>query len=209
MCAAVVCHRSGGRLVPGIFSNAGCLIRKQKTSNMHVYIIGFMGVGKTTLGKKLAARLGMSFIDTDALVEAQSGKRITDLFGSEGEEAFRKLEAGVLRGINDHVPAVIATGGGLPCYYDNMAFMNEHGFTVYLKADPAFVFSRLRRAGQARPLIRNMNEGQLRDFIRQKMTEREPVYERCQWHFRLPAGTAETLVSSIVEAYRAFLSQAR
>lgn len=160
-----------------------------------------MAVGKTTLAKKLATALGMPFIDTDMLIVEQTHKTIEQIFETEGEDAFRKQEAEVLRAIKDRAPAVVATGGGLPCYYDNMAFMNEHGFTVYLSAEKAFIYSRLTKVKKPRPLVKSLNAEQLMEFIQHKLTQRQPYYMQSHLLVRVPAKSPETLVNSIVEAY--------
>src|SRR5665647_886628 len=104
--------------------------------NHLVYIIGFMGSGKTTAGKKLAAALGWSFIDLDKKIEEHTGKIIPDIFSQNGEVWFRNVEAEVLRSLNELTNTVISTGGGAPCHDDNMDYMLETGFTVYIKLNP-------------------------------------------------------------------------
>lgn len=169
--------------------------------SVHLYITGFMAVGKTTLGKKLATALAMPFIDTDKLVVQQTKKSIEEIFEQDGEETFRKLEADALRSIKDDEPAVVATGGGLPCYYDNMAFMNEHGFTVYLSAESSFIYSRLVKAKKPRPLVKSLTPEELMEFIQHKLTLRQPCYMQSHLHIEVPVKSSETLVRSIVEAY--------
>jgi len=95
-----------------------------------IFLIGFMGCGKTTLGRKLASRLGYMFMDLDHVLEAQVGMTIAEYFSKNGEDAFRKLESEVLKQTRYPENAVISTGGGLPCYFDNMQWMNAHGKTL-------------------------------------------------------------------------------
>ena len=160
-----------------------------------------MGVGKTTLGKRLALALKMPFIDTDKLVEQLAGKTIEQIFETDGENAFRKMETNVLLNIKDEIPSVIATGGGLPCYNHNMDFMNEHGLTVYIKAEPEFIYSRLVRAKKPRPLIKSLNKDELLAFIRQKLSEREGYYEMSRMQINFPENNAQSLVNTAISAY--------
>ncbi|MES2691654.1 MAG: shikimate kinase [Bacteroidota bacterium] len=160
-----------------------------------------MGVGKTTLGKRLALALKMPFIDTDKLVEEGAGMPVEQIFETRGEEAFRKMEADVLRTINNNAPSVVATGGGLPCYYNNMAFMNEHGFTTYIKAGPQFIYSRLIKAKKPRPLIKSLDKEELLAFISEKISDRKAYYELSKLQINFPENNTESLVNTIVSAY--------
>jgi shikimate kinase len=147
---------------------------------MIVYLTGFMGSGKTTTGKKLAALAGAKFVDIDAEIEKTAGKSISGIFSEEGEQHFRKYEYDELRRVDLSEGAVIATGGGTPCYADNMDYMNNTGITVYLKMTPAALASRLEYAMVSRPLIAGLRGESLISYIRDKITEREPYYLRSQ-----------------------------
>jgi shikimate kinase len=146
--------------------------------NRIIYIIGFMGSGKSTAGKKLASMLGWNFIDLDKCVEEYTGKSIPDIFAQNGEEYFRKTETKLLRNINTHTNSIISTGGGTPCYSDNMDFMLNSGLTLYLKLTPAQLKSRLTGSKTERPLIKNLNPQELQIFIEEKLAEREKWYDR-------------------------------
>jgi shikimate kinase len=145
---------------------------------MNIYLIGFPGSGKTTIAKKLASRLNMDFIDLDRFVEEQSGTSIPDIFEGQGEDMFRKFERNCLRVISQKNNQMVATGGGTPCYFDNMTVINSSGFSVYLKMSVDTLFSRLKQAQTPRPLIQGMGDDQLRDFISDKLMEREPFYSK-------------------------------
>ena len=121
--------------------------------NHIIYIIGFMGSGKTTAGKKLASLLGWSFIDLDKRIEEYTGKTIPEIFSQNGEDYFRIIETQLLRNLKSCTKTVISTGGGTPCYIDNMDFMIETGLTIYLKLTPAELKSRLSQSKGERPLI--------------------------------------------------------
>ncbi|MBE0676538.1 MAG: AAA family ATPase [Bacteroidales bacterium] len=143
---------------------------------MVIYLTGFMGSGKSTLGKKLASLAGLPFIDLDREVELREKSDIATIFSERGELCFREAESKALRAIDTGTGAVIATGGGAPCFNDNMEFMNQTGITVYLRLTPAALTSRLEGARETRPLIEGLNGEKLLEFVEQKLREREPYY---------------------------------
>jgi shikimate kinase len=142
-----------------------------------IYFIGFMGSGKSTAGKKLAASLGWKFIDLDRKIEEIEGKAIPEIFSSEGEEYFRMTEARVLKSMESLTDTVISTGGGAPCHGDNMDFMKNTGLTVYLKLTPAQLTTRLLESTGERPLIKNIPDEKLKEFIEKKLSQREKFYK--------------------------------
>ncbi|MFO7575967.1 MAG: shikimate kinase [Bacteroidales bacterium] len=164
---------------------------------MIVYLTGFMGSGKTTTGRKLAALAGARFVDIDTEIEKAAGKSISRIFSEEGEVHFRKTEYDVLRRIDLTDGAVIATGGGTPCYADNMDYMNNTGITVYLKMTPAALASRLEYAMVSRPLIAGLSGESLNRYISDKITEREPYYLRSQIIFEGLNADAKLLLEKI------------
>ena len=111
-----------------------------------IFLIGYMGVGKTTLGKALADRTGLSFIDLDLFIEGRYRKTIRQIFEAEGEEAFREIERRALHEVAEFEDIVLSTGGGTPCFFDNMTYMNRVGTTVYLKASPEALTERIALA---------------------------------------------------------------
>ena len=143
-----------------------------------VYLIGFMGCGKTSWGKKLAAGLGYNFIDLDHTLEAQVGCTIAEYFASHGEEAFRKLESEVLKQTEYPENVIVSTGGGLPCFFDNMDWMNAHGQSVYMKLTPKALASRLEHAKTPRPVLQGKKGEELVAFIESKLAERESFYSQ-------------------------------
>ena len=146
--------------------------------NQIIYIIGFMGSGKTTAGRKLASLLGWSFIDLDKKIEEHTGKTIPEIFSLHGEAYFRNIETGLLKNLKSETDAVISTGGGTPCYSDNMDFMLKTGLTLYLKLTPDQLKSRLSESKGERPLIKDLDKAKLQSFIEEKLTEREKWYDR-------------------------------
>lgn len=147
---------------------------------MRIYLIGFMGSGKSTIGKKLSERMGYEFIDLDKLMEGLEKKTVAEIFSQRGEEFFRQLEADVLHSTILHKNAVISCGGGTPCYFDNMEWMNARGLTVYLKMQPETLYGRLKTRKEKRPLIAHLSNEQLKDYIFQKLSEREAFYLQAQ-----------------------------
>ena len=146
--------------------------------NQIIYIIGFMGSGKTTAGKKLASLLGWTFIDLDKKIEEHTGKTIPEIFSQNGEDYFRNIEKHLLRNFKSSKNILISTGGGTPCYSDNMDFMLETGLTLYLKLTPAELKSRLSESKGERPLIKDLEKTKLQSFIEEKLADREKWYDR-------------------------------
>lgn len=145
---------------------------------MKVFLIGFMGCGKSTLGRKLATKLGYDLVDLDHQIEVSTGTTVADYFAANGEEIFRKLEGDTLKGFDYPKNCVIATGGGTPCYFDNMDWMNENGTTVYIEMSALALAKRLENGISKRPLLRNLSEEKLVQFIEDKLEERESFYSR-------------------------------
>ncbi len=146
---------------------------------MKVFLIGFMGCGKSTKAKQLANRLECPVIDLDAVIVAEQGQTIAEYFAANGEAAFRQLERETLKNYPYPETCVVATGGGLPCFFDNMDWMNANGKTVYLQMEPAQLVSRLHNR-QKRPLIKDMDDEQLLVFIQNKLAERDLFYTQAQ-----------------------------
>ncbi|MDT8401890.1 MAG: shikimate kinase [Bacteroidales bacterium] len=147
---------------------------------MIVYLIGFMGSGKSTFGRRMASRAGWEFADLDLLIENTEGRSVEDIFRDPGEEYFRDIEARTLRQIPLDNNMVIACGGGTPSYRDNMEYMNSKGVTVYLKHDVATLLHRLARAKKVRPLIKDMSSESLENYISKKLAEREINYNKAR-----------------------------
>jgi len=148
------------------------------TGKSLVYIIGFMGSGKSTAGKKLATSLGRVFVDLDRKIEEVAGKTIPQIFSEDGEGEFRKLETDVLHSFESEINTIISTGGGTPCHGDNMDFMLATGLTVYLKMTPEQLTSRLLESTGQRPLLKNIPDNRLNGFIAKKLASREKWYNQ-------------------------------
>jgi shikimate kinase len=146
-----------------------------------IFLIGFMGSGKTYWGKIWAQENNLTFYDLDEVVEKEQGKTIAVIFEKEGEDNFRKIEASALRAFAETESCIIACGGGTACFNDNMQWMNENGTTVYLSATPPYILSRVKEEKDKRPLINKLNEAELLFFIEQKLKEREPFYSQSKF----------------------------
>lgn len=141
-----------------------------------IFLIGFMGSGKTTVGKQLATLLQYDFMDLDEYIEGKEQATITQLFETKGEIYFRERESYYLKSLQEATQLVVSTGGGTPCYYDNMDWMNSNGVTVYLKAVPKLLADRLKKERDHRPLLKEKSDAEVIDFIQHKLLEREHFY---------------------------------
>jgi shikimate kinase len=144
---------------------------------MKYFLVGFMGCGKTTWSRKLAAKLGYEFIDLDHALEAQMGMSIAEYFSSFGEDAFRKLESDVLKQTEYPENVVVSTGGGLPCFFDHMECK-----TLYIKLSPKTLADRLENSKTIRPVLQGKKGDDLVEFITGKLAERESFYQQAHHH---------------------------
>ena len=145
---------------------------------MPIYLIGFMGSGKTTIGKKLANKLGFQFVDLDALFEKTLQMSILDYFEKFGESEFRKEERKILQKSFELSKAVISCGGGTPCFFDNMELINKNGISIYIEMSAASLNYRLKNAKTQRPIIVKMNDDELTNFIGSELMKREVYYKK-------------------------------
>jgi shikimate kinase len=146
-----------------------------------IYLIGFMGCGKTTLGKKVANQLNHDFIDLDQLIEKRASLTINEFFTKNGEESFRVFEKQLLIEVSNSKNAVVAVGGGAPCFFNNMEIMNQTGETLYLQRPVKELYNRIINAKNTRPLVQNKNNQELLDFIEQLLNEREIYYSQAKF----------------------------
>jgi shikimate kinase len=147
---------------------------------MKIFLIGFMGCGKTTFGKKLASALAYNFVDLDHEIEAKVEQSISEYFTAHGEASFRELESSILKAGRYPGDSVISTGGGTPCFYDNMDWMNANGLTIYLEMPALALARRLEKGKGKRPLLKDLDEAGLVRFIEGKLAERLPFYSRAK-----------------------------
>lgn len=153
---------------------------------MRIYLVGYMGCGKSTLGLNLAKSLGLSFIDLDKYIEERNCRTVPQLFEELGESGFRNKERQALEEVSQFSDVVIATGGGAPCFFDNMELMNATGITLFMDIDPAILAERLLKSKTDRPLIRGKNREQLVHFITETLQKRVPFYSKAQIRITRP-----------------------
>lgn len=137
-----------------------------------------MGSGKSTFGKKLAKELALPFIDLDKEVELKAKCSISDIFKYLGEDTFRKMESETLHELSNREEFVMATGGGTPCYFNNIEHINKKGTSIYIELDALSIFNRLANAKNIRPTIKDKKDDELLSFIKEKLAEREPIYKQ-------------------------------
>ena len=146
-----------------------------------IFLIGFMGSGKSTLGSKVARKIGFDFVDMDHLIEETAGMTVPDIFNEHGEKVFRKWEHDILLELCKRENVVVSTGGGAPCHSNMMQIMNVHGATIYLQVPPAGLKDRLLRSKKERPLIKGKSETELLEFITDLLKDREIYYQQASY----------------------------
>ena len=169
-----------------------------------IYMIGYMGAGKSGVAKRLAAKIGWQSCDTDAMFEEKYHITINDFFAKYGQDLFRRLEAEILRSTAQMDKVVVATGGGTPCFFDNMSFMNENGLTVFLSMSAKSAAIRLSQTKKKRPLTKGLSGDELLSFVEQQYEQRLPFYTQAQMTFKAEncdiEGMAETISDTLKDA---------
>lgn len=145
-----------------------------------IFLIGYMGAGKTTAGRELAKELNLEFVDLDHFIQARYQKTVGQIFSDVGEGEFRNIEKSILKEVGEFEDVVISTGGGTPCFFDNIEYMNQVGTTIYLKASADVLASRLNDCKEKRPLIKDKNEEELLRFVTDTLEKREPFYSKAK-----------------------------
>ena len=164
---------------------------------MRIYLVGYMGAGKSTTAKKLGHRLGMEVYDTDRMFEEKYHISINDFFKKYDEALYRKLETQMLQSTEHIEHAVISTGGGTACFNDNMDWMNQHGFTIFLKISTESAIMRLSHSKVKRPVVTSRTPEELKEFIPIQYAQRMPFYEKAQLTFKAEDCDIEALIASI------------
>lgn len=171
-----------------------------------IFLIGYMGAGKTTVGKQLASRMGLSFVDLDLYIEGRYHKSVRELFATRGEDAFREIERKMLHEVAEFEDVLISTGGGSPCFFDNMEFMNQVGKTVYLRVSVEELTKRLEMCKQTRPVLQNRTGESLYRFIDENIRKREPYYKQASVVFDAEKMLTESDVQAIAAALERILN---
>ena len=147
---------------------------------VRIIIVGYMGSGKTTVGKALSKELGIPFYDLDWYIESRMRKTVPQIFAERGEEGFRKIEHNMLHEVAEFEDVIISCGGGTPCFFDNMDYMNGQGETVYLQASPEVLYDHLKMGKTERPLLKNKTPEEMRKFIAEQLKLRDPFYSKAK-----------------------------
>ncbi len=173
---------------------------------MRVFLMGFMGAGKTTFGNALAKELKVPFYDLDWFIERRYKKSVSELFAESGEQAFREIEKDMLHEVGEMDNVVIACGGSTPLFFDNMDYMLRKGQTLYLKVSNVILFKRLKEAKDTRPLIANKSDEELKEFILSEVERREKGYLRAEFIFSGDRLESETEIDETILGVKKLLN---
>lgn len=173
---------------------------------MTIFLIGYMASGKTTLGRALAGKTGRTFIDLDFYIEQRFRTSVPEIFAREGEKRFREIERAMLHEAGEFCDAVVACGGGTPCHFDNMEYMNSRGVTVLLEATPGRIVKRLLAARGKRPIVEKYSSEELPQFIAAHMAERAPFYNQARLRIDSTRLESRHQISDTVENLLAILT---
>ena len=146
-----------------------------------IILIGYMGAGKTTVGKSLSKELNIPFYDLDWYIESRMRKTVAQIFAEKGEEGFRKIEHNMLHEVAEFEDVIVSCGGGTPCFFDNMDYLNQQGQGVYLKASPEVLYKHLLMGKVERPLLKGKSPEELIVFIKEQLEKREPFYTKARY----------------------------
>ena len=171
-----------------------------------IILIGYMGAGKTTVGKALSKELGIPFYDLDWYIESRRRKTVPQLFAELGEDGFRKIEHNMLHEVAEFEDVIISCGGGTPCFFDNMDYLNQQGDVVYLKASPETLYKHLLMAKVERPLLKDKSPEELIDYITEHLKGRAPFYEKAKYTLDVNVLDEYDKIKESVAALRAQLS---
>lgn len=148
---------------------------------MKYFLVGYMASGKTRKGREMAAELGVRFIDLDAYITERERRTIPEIFAAAGEKGFRKMESSYLKEVCElYESFVLSTGGGTPCFNENMEYMNSQGHTIFLNTEVPVIVERLIRGKHKRPLVSKLNDTELYDFVSRHLQERLPFYRKAR-----------------------------
>ncbi len=164
-----------------------------------------MGAGKTTVGKELAKLLGVTFYDLDWYIETRMRKKVSEIFAERGEDGFRIIERNMLHEVAEFENVVISCGGGTPCFFDNMEYLNRQGDVVYLRATPEVLFRHLKMGKGSRPLLQGKNDEELLAFIKEQLAKREEFYGKANHIVQVPCMEDEDKVNQTIELVKSEL----
>ena len=170
-----------------------------------IILVGYMGSGKTTVGKALSKETGMMFYDLDWYIESRMRKSVSQIFAEKGEEGFRKIEYNMLHEVAEFEDVLISCGGGTPCFFDNMDYLNQQGDVVYLKATPETLYKHLLMAKVERPLLKGKSSEELVAYITEHLKERAPFYEKARYTLDVNVLDEYDKIKDSVEGLRSLL----
>jgi len=166
-----------------------------------------MGAGKTTIGRALAKELGLQFYDLDWYIETRMRKKVSQIFAERGEEGFRQIEHNMLHEVAEFEDVVLSCGGGTPCFFDNMDYMNQQGQVVYLNCSPEVLYDHLLMGKADRPLLKGKSPEELIIFIREQLEKREPFYSKARYHLDVSLMDNYEKIKITVEKLRELIEQ--
>ena len=172
-----------------------------------IILIGYMGAGKTTIGKALAQELGVPFYDLDWYIETRMRRTIKQIFDEKGEEGFRRIEHNMLHEVAEFENVVVSCGGGTPCFYDNIDYMNSQAQVVYLKASPEVLYEHLQMGHRVRPLLLGKSPDEVRTFIVEQLAQREPFYSKAHYTLNVDLLDNFTKIQTTIENLRKILER--
>lgn len=172
-----------------------------------IILVGYMGVGKTTIGRALAKNLNLKFYDLDWYIESRQHKTVKQLFDEKSEEGFREIERNMLHEVAEFEDVVVSCGGGTPCFFDNMDYMNRQGETLYLKATPEVLYQHLKMGRNVRPLLLNKTQEELMTFITEQLSQREPFYSKARHTIDVSLLNNHDAIDRSVEQVRNIVTQ--
>jgi shikimate kinase len=172
----------------------------------HIFLIGFMGSGKSTVGELLAEKLSLPFIDSDKEIEKTQGRSIADIFSKDGEAAFRRMEIDFLNQLKSAKPAVIAVGGGLPTLDGALELMHELGLVIYLNTSLLTLIKRLKDEKQFRPLLKELSDSEFHPFVEGLLSQRVHFYKQAKLIMPNERNSPVELVDKLVKELRKLMS---
>ncbi|WP_311550175.1 shikimate kinase [Prevotella aurantiaca] len=164
-----------------------------------IIIIGYMGAGKTTLGRALSKILGFSFYDLDWYIETRMRKSIAQIFEQRGEEGFRTIECNMLHEVAEFENVIISCGGGTPCFFDNMEYLNQQGETVYLNATTDIICKHLDMSKNVRPLLQGKSSEEVKSFVDEQVSKRNAFYMKAKHIIEVPLMDSREKIFTMAE----------
>ena len=173
---------------------------------VRIILIGYMGAGKTTIGRALAKELNVPFYDLDWYITSRMRKTVGQIFEERGEAGFREIEKNMLHEVAEFEDVIISCGGGTPCFFDNIDYMNQQAPVVYLKAEPEVLYKHLAMSKNDRPLLRGKSQDELITFIREQLEKREPFYTKAAYSLDVSLMDDFTKIKNSVAQVRKILN---